>query len=86
MLALAIELYDYPNVNALAADTDGIDGSEDNAGAFFDSGIAGKVARETMIAYLDDNDSYSFFKQYGGLFISGPTKTNVNDLRLIFLS
>ena len=85
LLALAIELASYPNITAFAADTDGIDGSEDNAGAFFDSNILAKIPQEKMIKYLDNNDSYSFFKEQDWLFVSQPTRTNVNDLRLIFL-
>ena len=86
LLALALELSDYDNISAFAADTDGIDGSEDNAGAFYKSEFKNKLSKDKMLEYLDNNDSYSYFKRVGGLFVSGPTRTNVNDLRLIFVS
>ncbi len=85
LLALALELSDYDNISAFAADTDGIDGSEDNAGAFYKSEFKNKLSKDKMIEYLDNNDSYSYFKRVGGLFVSGPSRTNVNDLRLIFV-
>ncbi len=86
LLALALELSDYDNISAFAADTDGIDGSEDNAGAFYKSEFKNKLSKDKMLEYLNNNDSYSYFKRVGGLFVSGPTRTNVNDLRLIFVS
>jgi hydroxypyruvate reductase len=72
---------------ALACDTDGIDGTEDNAGAWF-----GPDVRERCTAlglnpaeYLSRNDGYSFFSALGTLIHTGPTRTNVNDFRAIFL-
>ncbi|TWF58311.1 glycerate kinase type-2 family protein [Neorhizobium alkalisoli] len=83
-LALAIDGYD---IIALAADTDGIDGSETNAGAFAD----GTTARRLVAAglegrkLLDRNDSFSGFEAIGDLFSTGPTGTNVNDFRAILI-
>jgi glycerate 2-kinase len=88
LLALAIELEGVPAVHALAADTDGIDGSEDNAGALLapDSlaraGAAGIDARRL----LANNDSYGFFAALGDLLVTGPTRTNVNDYRAIVVA
>lgn len=87
LLALAIELDDRPDTYALAADTDGIDGSEDNAGAYIDPTTL-KRARVLGLdprAMLADNDSYSFFSRLGDLVMTGPTRTNVNDFRAILI-
>jgi len=84
-LALALELNGLENVFALAADTDGIDGSEDNAGAFLSPDIFKLHSRSVAKQHLEKNDSYSFFKKTKSLFVTGPTKTNVNDLRMILL-
>ena len=87
LLALAIHLRGAPGISALAADTDGIDGSEDNAGAIAlpdtlararDKGLDAK-------AMLADNDAYGFFAGLGDLVITGPTLTNVNDFRAILI-
>jgi glycerate 2-kinase len=77
-LALALALDGAEGVHALAGDTDGIDGSEDNAGAYVSPDT---VARER----LDDNDAYSLFKRLGDLIVTGPTLTNVNDFRAILI-
>ena len=71
----------------LAADTDGIDGSEDNAGAFFTPQLKQKSAAQGLDiqAYLKNNDSYGFFDQLYGLLVTGPTQTNVNDFRAILV-
>ena len=72
---------------ALAADTDGIDGTEENAGAFLypdtleRAAAAGLDARDVLAA----NDSYRFFQELGDLLVTGPTRTNVNDFRAILL-
>lgn len=87
LLSLAIALDGIENVSALAGDTDGIDGSEDNAGAFVDSGTASRM-REKGIdpqAALANNDAYSAFEAIGDLFVTGPTGTNVNDFRAILI-
>lgn len=86
LLSLAIELDGTPNVYALACDTDGIDGTEDNAGAWLalDSiAVARKGA--TARAALESHDAYGFFKAAGTLIETGPTLTNVNDYRVILI-
>jgi glycerate 2-kinase len=72
---------------ALAADTDGIDGSEDNAGAFADGGSMARLRAmgHDPAAMLAANDAYSAFAHLGDLFVPGPTGTNVNDFRAILL-
>lgn len=82
--ALAIDGHD---VHLLAADTDGIDGSEDNAGAFADGGTVKRLRAAGLDPrrVLDGNDSYSGFKAIGDLFETGPTGTNVNDFRAILI-
>jgi glycerate 2-kinase len=79
LLALGTE---NPNVWAIAADTDGIDGSEDNAGAVWSPDYRKRTDAE---AFLEKNDSYGFFSAVGGLVVTGPTLTNVNDYRAILL-
>jgi len=86
-LALAIALDGVAGVSALAADTDGIDGSEDNAGAFVDGSSARRM-REAGIdpqRQLANNDAYGAFESIGDLFVTGPTGTNVNDFRAILI-
>lgn len=86
-LALAIALDGLPGVSGLAADSDGIDGSGDAAGAFFDPDTL-RRARALGLdasAMLRANDSSGFFAALGDGFVSGPTGTNVNDLRLILV-
>ncbi|MBC2667648.1 glycerate kinase [Novosphingobium piscinae] len=68
-------------VAALACDSDGIDGSEDNAGGWFDA--ASRAAPEACAAALAANRSYDLFERLGGLIKTGPTRTNVNDIRMI---
>jgi len=84
LLSLAIELAGMPNTYALAADSDGIDGSEDAAGALLtpDSLPFGVKQART---YLDRHDSYSYFERLGTLIKTGPTHTNVNDLRIVLI-
>jgi glycerate 2-kinase len=82
-LALAVELDGLPGVWGIAGDTDGIDGTEDNAGAIVapDTLSRGQDAR----AFLADNDAYTYFKALGDLVVTGPTHTNVNDFRAILI-
>ena len=85
-LALALAV-DGHEITALAADTDGIDGSETNAGAFVD-GTTARRLRATGLdgrKLLDGNDSFSGFSAIGDLFTTGPTGTNVNDFRAILV-
>lgn len=83
-LALAIALDGHPNISAIVADTDGIDGAGDNAGCL--------VAPDTLARFDGDaksmqanNDSYAFFAALGDLVFTGPTRTNVNDFRAILV-
>ncbi|MEX2166838.1 MAG: glycerate kinase [Methyloceanibacter sp.] len=87
LLALAIALDGLPGIYALAGDTDGIDGSEDNAGAliFPDTLARAEKAGLNAKAMLADNDPYSFFAGLGDLLETGPTLTNVNDFRAILI-
>ena len=80
-LSLALALGGLERVYALAADTDGIDGTEDAAGALITPRTLSLVGRAEAQRYLDDNDAYSFFERAGGLICTGPTLTNVNDVR-----
>lgn len=81
------ELHGAPGIYALAIDTDGIDGSEDNAGAVFGPEQAQQAAEKGLDAatYLSRNDAYTFFSALGALLVTGPTRTNVNDLRAILV-
>lgn len=86
-LALAIALDGKANISAIAGDTDGIDGSEDNAGALVrpDTLARAKAKGIDAAAYLANNDAYSFFAGIGDLVVTGPTRTNVNDFRAILI-
>ncbi len=87
LLALGVELDSMPGAWALAADTDGIDGVEDNAGAVLapDSLARARLVGLDARRLLDANDSWSFFSPLGDLVVTGPTLTNVNDYRAILL-
>ncbi len=87
LLALALGIDGIGGISAFAADTDGIDGSEDNAGAFADWRTVARL-RDAGIdakALLAANDAWSAFEATGDLFAPGPTGTNVNDLRAIMV-
>ena len=86
-LGLALSLQGQAGVYALAADTDGIDGMEDNAGAFVSpSTLARAQALGLKVAdSLDRNDAYGYFQPLGDLVITGPTHTNVNDFRALLI-
>jgi hydroxypyruvate reductase len=88
LLALAIELEGVENVWAIAADTDGIDGTEDNAGAILtpDTLARARAAGLDPRQMLATNDSYGFFSALGDLVVTGPTRTNVNDYRAILIA
>ena len=87
LLALAIALDAHPRVHAIACDTDGIDGTEDNAGAIAGPDSLARAAALGLRAkdFLADNDGYTFFEQLGDLVVTGPTLTNVNDFRAILV-
>jgi glycerate 2-kinase len=87
LLALGVALDGHPGIYALAADTDGIDGTEDNAGALLypDSLARAAAAGVSAKAKLANNDGYSFYSAIGDLIVTGPTRTNVNDFRAILV-
>ena len=87
LLGCAIALQGQPGVHVLAADTDGIDGIEDNAGAVVTPDTLARALDSGMKAaeYLDRNDAYSFFAGLGDLVVPGPTFTNVNDFRALLV-
>ncbi len=87
LLGLAVALEGAEGIWALACDTDGIDGSEDNAGAvLYPDSIERAAARAISAkAALADNDGYGFFSPLGDLVVTGPTLTNVNDFRAILV-
>ncbi len=87
LLSAAIDLQGAEGITALAADTDGIDGSEDNAGAFCDGGTVARIraAGGDARTYLAGHDAWSAFDLAGDLFVPGPTGTNVNDLRAFLI-
>ncbi len=87
LLSLAIALEATPNIFAIACDTDGIDGSEDNAGALY---FPDSIARANVLGLnaktsLENNDGYGFFSALDDLVVSGATRTNVNDFRAILI-
>lgn len=86
-MGLALALQGQPGVYALAADTDGIDGMEDNAGAHVTPDTLQRALAKGMKLdqYLDRNDAYSYFEALGDLVITGPTHTNVNDFRALLI-
>ena len=87
LLSLFAASTDLPNISALAADTDGIDGSEKNAGAWFTPAIRQAAHEQGLMPsqYLAQHDCYGFFAQLDALVETGPTLTNVNDFRIILL-
>lgn len=87
-LAAAIELDGWDGVTALSGGTDGTDGPTDAAGAIADGSTVARAAALGMdpAGYLDDNDSYHFFSALDDLVITGPTGTNVMDVRLLLIS
>ncbi len=87
LLAFASRIAGAGGIHALAADTDGIDGSEDNAGAFADGSSFERMLSRGIRAedYLANNDARSAFAAIDDLFVTGPTGTNVNDFRAILI-
>ena len=88
LLGLALALEGARGIHALAADTDGIDGSEDNAGAIVTPDTLTRARDFTLDAQgcLAANDAYPFFRALGDLLVTGPTLTNVNDFRAILVA
>lgn len=87
MLALAMALDGHPGIRGIACDTDGIDGTEDNAGCLVRPDTLARAAKRGLDAQalLDDNNGYGFFSALGDLVVTGPTFTNVNDFRAILI-
>jgi hydroxypyruvate reductase len=87
LLALGLDLAGLDGVHALACDTDGIDGTEDNAGAYLAPDSVARAESTGLSAkrLAANNDSYSFFSVLGDLVVTGPTRTNVNDYRVILV-
>jgi hydroxypyruvate reductase len=87
LLALALALNGAPGIHALAADTDGVDGAEEVAGAFMSPDTLARAWAKGMPPRdsLDDNDAHTFFGALGDALVTGPTLTNVNDFRAILL-
>ncbi len=88
LLSLAVELGGMEAIHAIAADTDGIDGSEDNAGALLFPDSLQRAAASGIDArkLLAGNDAWGFFSGTGDLVVTGPTRTNVNDYRAILVT
>ena len=87
LLGLALALNGHARIHAIACDTDGIDGSEDNAGALLvpDTQARAADAGIDLRARLAENDAYNVFAALGDLVVTGPTRTNVNDFRAILI-
>jgi len=87
LLALALALGGHPRIHALAGGTDGMDGTEDNAGALVTPDTLSRAARLGLDAstFLEQNDAYSFFASLDDLIVTGATHTNVNDFRAILI-
>jgi hydroxypyruvate reductase len=87
LLSLALALNGQAGIHAIACDTDGIDGSEDNAGALLSPESLRRADAHGLRAraMLDNNDGYSFFEALGDLVVCGPTLTNVNDFRAVLV-
>ena len=88
LLSLAVSLEGTSSTYALACDTDGIDGSEDNAGAILRPDTLARAQAMGLNAaeYLANNDAYSFFERLDDLIVTGPTRTNVNDFRAVLIA
>ncbi len=88
LLSLAVELNGLEGVHALACDTDGIDGSEENAGAYLSADALARAGAANIDAkaHLARNDAFGFFGALEDLIVTGPTRTNVNDYRVILIS
>ncbi|MCK6405737.1 MAG: glycerate kinase [Rhodocyclaceae bacterium] len=87
LLALALALKGHPGIHALAADSDGVDGAEEIAGAVIDPTTLARAAAAGLLpaASLANNDGHAFFEAIGDSLVTGPTLTNVNDFRAILV-
>jgi hydroxypyruvate reductase len=88
LLAMGLALDGEPGVYALAADTDGVDGAEEIAGAFLDPDSLERAWKLGMnpARALEDNDGHGFFGRLGDALVAGPTRTDVNDFRAIYVA
>ena len=88
LLGLAVALDGQPGIHAIACDTDGIDGTEHNAGALLSPDSLSRARALGLSARdrLHDNDGHGFFERLGDLVVTGPTRTNVNDFRAILVA
>jgi hydroxypyruvate reductase len=88
LLSLALALQGQEGIHAIACDTDGIDGVEDNAGGLIDPNSLRRAGRLGLNpqALLDNNDAYAFLSALGDLITTGPTRTNVNDFRALLIN
>lgn len=88
LLAMAIALNGVKGISVLSCDTDGVDGSQDVAGAYIDQWTLEKAQHKGInpSTYLSQHDSYHFFKSIDSLVVTGPTQTNVNDFRVIMIN
>jgi hydroxypyruvate reductase len=86
-LAAALEIQDLPGIAVLSGGTDGTDGPTDAAGAMADGGTVERGREEGLDAetHLATNDSYPFFEALDDLLVTGPTLTNVMDLRVVLV-
>lgn len=84
LAALAVALDGHPRIHALAADTDGIDGTVSHAGAFIDPSTVAR-AGDGLARALDQNNAHTLFESLGDALVTGPTLTNVNDFRAILV-
>jgi hydroxypyruvate reductase len=82
-LAAALDIHGLPNVVAFSAGTDGTDGPTDAAGAIADGQTLDR--NPDAARYLANNDSYHYFQPLGGLVMTGPTNTNVMDVRIMLI-
>ncbi len=87
LLALALALRGANGIHALAADTDGVDGQEEVAGAYADPQTLDRSRSLKMdpVEFLDTNDAHTFFERLGDSLVTGPTHTNVNDFRVVLV-
>lgn len=87
LLALALALKGHPGIHALAADSDGVDGAEEIAGAVIDPTTLARASAAGLLpaASLANNDGHAFFEAIGDALVTGPTLTNVNDFRAILV-
>jgi len=85
LLGLAVHLDGCPGIHAIACDTDGIDGSEDNAGAILRPDTLARARGLSAIDHLARNDAYGYFAELDDLVVTGPTRTNVNDFRAVLV-